>query len=126
MTFSLSAPLEDWTDAQRLARFPSPSDREHRPDPGGRRGSGGRVDLPFTGGQSSSSFGTVDNSEAESDAWSLENKVSPGYFETMGVPLLRGRLFERSDTADSQTGGRIINERLASEYWAESKTRSAS
>src|SRR5208337_2764349 len=42
--------------------------------------------------------------------------VSPGYFATMGIPILRGRDFAPQDSADSQTVV-IINEALAQRYW---------
>jgi predicted permease len=42
--------------------------------------------------------------------------VSDGYFETMGVPLVSGRTFKPSDTADS-TPVAVIDERLAQKYW---------
>jgi predicted permease len=42
--------------------------------------------------------------------------VSPGYFETVGIPLLNGRDFTPQDSADSQTVV-IINEVVAGRYW---------
>jgi putative ABC transport system permease protein len=38
--------------------------------------------------------------------------VTPGYFETMGIPLREGRLFNEGDTADSVRVG-IVDERVA-------------
>jgi len=44
-------------------------------------------------------------------------EVSPDYFRTMGVPLLRGRVFSPSDaTKDPPTVG-IIDETMARRYW---------
>lgn len=42
--------------------------------------------------------------------------VSPDYFKTLGVPLVRGRLFAESD--DAETGGAaLINRAFARHYW---------
>jgi putative ABC transport system permease protein len=42
--------------------------------------------------------------------------ASPGYFKTMGIPLVRGRLFEDRDTIDAPHVA-VINERLAQSRW---------
>ena len=44
------------------------------------------------------------------------HSVSDGYFETLGVPLLRGRLFDAHDTAESH-GVVVINQALAQRYF---------
>ena len=44
------------------------------------------------------------------------NIVSPGYFATTQIPILRGRDFSPSDTASSQKVV-IINDTLANRYW---------
>jgi predicted permease len=42
--------------------------------------------------------------------------VSPGYFESMSTPLVRGRFFADSDRADTQPVA-IVDERLAARLW---------
>jgi putative ABC transport system permease protein len=42
--------------------------------------------------------------------------VDEGYFETMGIPILRGRGFQASDTADSPLVA-VVNEQFAKHYW---------
>ena len=44
------------------------------------------------------------------------NIIGPEYFQTMGIPLSRGRDFNDQDTAAGQ-GVVIINEALANRYW---------
>jgi putative ABC transport system permease protein len=44
------------------------------------------------------------------------SRVSPGYFATVGMPLLSGRDFSRSDVANAQ-GVAIVSEAFARKYW---------
>jgi len=43
-------------------------------------------------------------------------RVAPGYFQTMGIPLLRGRDFASSE-GEERSGVTIINEALAKRLW---------
>ena len=51
-----------------------------------------------------------DNFSSEMDT------VDEGYFETMGIPILRGRAFTRSDTADAPRVA-VVNEQFAKHFW---------
>ncbi|MGE5815140.1 MAG: ADOP family duplicated permease, partial [Acidobacteriota bacterium] len=44
------------------------------------------------------------------------NQVWPGFFQTMGIPLLAGRRFTEADAATNAPVA-IISEQLASDYW---------
>jgi predicted permease len=44
------------------------------------------------------------------------NSIGPGYFETLGIPLLRGRDFARTDVTGAQRVV-IINETMAQRFW---------
>ncbi len=44
------------------------------------------------------------------------SRVSPGYFKTVGIPLLNGRDFKRSDSANGP-GVAIVSESFARKYW---------
>ncbi|MEY2539739.1 MAG: hypothetical protein QOG67_3479, partial [Verrucomicrobiota bacterium] len=43
--------------------------------------------------------------------------VSPGYFRTMGIPLLQGRDFNAQDKVDSTTQTVVITEKTARHFW---------
>jgi macrolide transport system ATP-binding/permease protein len=47
---------------------------------------------------------------------SLMDTVDEGYFETLRIPILRGRGFHNSDTAETPRVA-IVNEQLANHYW---------
>jgi len=47
---------------------------------------------------------------------STMDTVDQGYFETMGIPILRGRGFLASDTAEAPRVA-IVNEQFAKHYW---------
>jgi predicted permease len=44
------------------------------------------------------------------------NQVGPAYFETMGIPLVKGRGIARRDTA-GQPAIAVVNETMARRYW---------
>ena len=46
----------------------------------------------------------------------LQNVVTPGYFEAMGIEVLRGRSFDSRDTADGQPVI-VVDEQLADRFW---------
>ena len=46
--------------------------------------------------------------------------TSPGYFETFGMPVVRGRDFDRNDTAGAAPVV-MINETMARQFWTESE-----
>ena len=47
---------------------------------------------------------------------STMDTVDEGYFETMGMPIVRGRGFLASDTADAPRVA-VVNEQFAKHYW---------
>ena len=79
--------------------------------------------LPSVQASGFSTFGGLSNGEqtnrialpgqaAETGEEVRVNSVSPGYFETYGIPLLLGRTFNKGDTANSPRVA-IINQRAA-------------
>ena len=49
-------------------------------------------------------------------ATSVFNPIGPGYFETLGIPLLEGRTLNAFDTADTQAVV-VVNDTLARRHW---------
>ncbi len=71
-------------------------------------------DVPL--GLSSSSIEV--RADATADAALLRvayNVVGPGYFEAMGIPILRGRTFDAPGALDGPVA--VVNETLAALYW---------
>jgi putative ABC transport system permease protein len=54
--------------------------------------------------------------EARRNPWTNWDPVMPGYFETLGIPITRGRSFTPADGPDAAPVA-IVNEALARHYW---------
>jgi putative ABC transport system permease protein len=74
--------------------------------------------LPITGTNWSGEFTSADKpAPSHADLPQTDRlRVSPNYFETMGIRLLRGRSFTSADTAES-TPVVVVNEALARRIW---------
>jgi putative ABC transport system permease protein len=77
--------------------------------------------LPLGGNRAGYSFYLIEG-EPEVDTSRQRplidySEASPGYFRTLGIPLLQGRGFEASDSADS-TPVAIVDERFARQHLA--------
>ncbi len=57
-----------------------------------------------------------DNAVAGQGRSTLTSVVSPGYFQTLGIPLLRGRDFRVTDTKNSPRVA-VVNATAAAAYW---------
>jgi predicted permease len=84
----------------------------------GVRGSGATTYLPFSSGMNASMITLEGYSMAPGElppvpAW---NTVDSGYFQAMGIPLLAGRGFVESDTAEARPVV-VIDQFLARKYW---------
>src|SRR5579864_1448552 len=75
--------------------------------------------LPFSyGGYSPSTISVTGYMAAPDEVMAVEfNSISPGYFATVGIPLLTGREFTRLDD-DKSAPVAIINHSMAAKYWA--------
>jgi putative ABC transport system permease protein len=73
--------------------------------------------LPFSGTAATLRYAVEGQPAGPDDDYSLEYQVvTPGYFQTMGIPLLRGQLLDERDDADAPPAI-IINETLARRHW---------
>ncbi len=74
--------------------------------------------LPFGGSWATGSFSVEGYMPAEGEPgpWGDLRIVSPGFAETMGIPLLRGRFFTEAD-GPGTTPVVVIDEVLARRYW---------
>lgn len=75
--------------------------------------------IPFVGTCSSASFSIVGRAQAPNDPGphGYIRQISPGYFSTFKIPVLRGRTFTESDREGSQPVA-VIDDVLARTYWA--------
>ena len=67
----------------------------------------GGFGLPFT------IVGRANNGQPEGASWMA---VSPGFFDSFKIPILRGRDFTNNDTAGAQ-GVALINQAMAKQFW---------
>lgn len=72
--------------------------------------------LPLSGSSSSTSIRREDQAPTELGTNTLVNRVTPGYFETMRIPIVQGRAFTEADNASSARVI-VVNERLAEALW---------
>jgi putative ABC transport system permease protein len=75
---------------------------------------GGVSSLPMSDDGGNGTF-LIDNNPANT-GYAEYRVASPGYFSAIGIPLLRGRLFEPSDTAESLHVA-VISQSLARKVW---------
>jgi putative ABC transport system permease protein len=75
---------------------------------------GGVNGLPMAGGGADGEF-LIDD-DATKKGYGEFRVASPGYFETIGIRLLHGRLFDQSDGPETQQVA-LISESLARRYW---------
>jgi predicted permease len=73
--------------------------------------------LPLTNSAAQTSYRVVGRDpQGAREPMAEFGTASPGYFETMGIPLLRGRAFTDTDTHES-TPVVVINQTLAEREW---------
>src|SRR5205085_5506264 len=74
--------------------------------------------LPFTYNGDSMGIGVEGVPDPPTDQWPdvIYRAVGPGYFSTMGIPLVRGRDFTAEDSLNT-TMTVVVSEKTAKHYW---------
>ncbi|HVG07977.1 MAG TPA: ABC transporter permease [Thermoanaerobaculia bacterium] len=117
LTLQLNLPESEYKEPQKVARFVIQLLEKVRALPG-VQSAGTSSLLPLTGGESNNGhliedfpLNTDEVPPVLATRW-----VSPGYFETMRIPLLQGRAFERIE-ADSMVREAVVSQALAEHFW---------
>jgi predicted permease len=117
LTFQVSPALNGY-DAPRVVHFYSELLDRIRAIPGVK--SAGLATVALLHGWEWDSSLTVEGHRAKDgeDMQAFMNAVTPGYFETMGIPLLEGRDFDRRDLKEDAKVA-IVNRKFAQHYFGE-------
>ena len=115
VTFQLSPALSGYEN-QRALDFYEQLLSQLRAAPGVKSAALAGVSI-LAGNEWDSSMG-VEGHKAQDgeDMQAFMNSLSPGYFETMGIPLLEGRDFNRLDAKERATVA-IVNRRFADHFF---------
>jgi predicted permease len=116
-TASVSLPRSRYAEDEALWRFVDEALRQLRALPG-VVAAGATDTIPF-GGSHSDSVIVAEGylmKPGESVISPAQVDVTPGYFEAMGVKLVRGRFFEAKDTAGALPVV-IVDQKLAGRFW---------
>ena len=117
MTFRLSPPPSKYPGGDATARFYDQLIERLEAIPGASS-AGGITNLPLTGGGAilTTQIDDFPTPEGEFPPTFLIRRATPGYFETMGMPVVEGRTFT-SDDHNARLGSLIISESIKRQYW---------
>jgi predicted permease len=117
LTARLSLPRSRYPDNRRIAAFERELLETLSRKPG-VQSAGLATYLPLSGLDNGWSFVIEGRPPLPVGTYNMAKyrPASVGYFETIGIPLLRGRSFASADTAHSPWVT-VINESMAREYW---------
>ncbi len=115
LTLSLSLPLARYAEGEQIPFYQSLYERiQSLP---GVRAVGGTNILPLSDNYSSDAFQIDDRPASPGERPAAEARsVGAGYYEAMGIPLLRGRLFDERDIAGAARVV-VISESMAEKFW---------
>src|SRR5262249_60330510 len=117
LTARLSLPRSRYPDNRRIAPFERELLETLTRKPG-VQSAGLATYLPLSGLDNGWSFVIEGRPPLPVGTYNMAKyrPASAGYFETIGIPLLRGRSITRADTADLPWGT-VINDSMAREDW---------
>jgi putative ABC transport system permease protein len=117
LTFELSLPASKYTNQDQIVGLYQSALQKLRALPG-VESAGITETVPMGGATESTALRIPAHPAADPNdrPYSNYTMASPGYFVAVGTPLLRGRDFLESDTADSMPVT-IINSAMAKKYW---------
>ncbi|HEY6333196.1 MAG TPA: ABC transporter permease, partial [Blastocatellia bacterium] len=117
LTFELSLPSTKYASVPQTVTFYQKALNELRTVQGIEAAGIAEV-APMSGATESTAIRIPDRPPTSARVPRLANYtiVSPGYFAAAGTPILRGRDFQDSDTADS-TPVSLINSAMAKKFW---------
>ncbi|NKB86661.1 MAG: FtsX-like permease family protein [Acidobacteria bacterium] len=115
LSMYVAAPIDIWHDApEELRAFYTEAD-QNLETLAGIDAFAAVANLPFAGSRSSGSFGLIAEAATPEDSgWSLEQDVSPSYFDVMGIPIVQGRTLS-SDEAGPQE--MVVSTEFAEQYF---------
>jgi predicted permease len=122
LTLRLSLPRTQYSDSAQVAGFINAALERVSATPGVQHAAVA-YQPPFTPGGDNSVFSIRDRQAAPGDPEPHADYlfITSDYFRAMGIPLLKGRLFERSDVRTEGPIGDgsaiIIDEALAKRFW---------
>jgi predicted permease len=118
LTLRITVPQARYPGAESVARFYEDLLARIEDIPGISSAAAVRL-LPLASTMGTSFFRPVGYEAAPNEGTQGDWQwATPGYFETMGIPLLEGRTFEPSDRRDAQAVV-VVNRALARRFWGE-------
>jgi predicted permease len=113
LTFSVSPALNGYTKTRQAMFYRQLGERLKSLE--GVRSISMAASIPLSYGEIQTTVGTEGGSGASTQPVPVaENLIAPGYFETIGIPIIRGRGFLDADSSQNNV---IINETLAHRFF---------
>jgi putative ABC transport system permease protein len=116
LSIQIALPNSRYTTPQARGRFLSTLLEQAARIPGAENVSGCSL-LPFGYGENVNTFEIPGQPKPPVPTFALINNVLPGYFETLRIPLLRGRYFATQDRPGSEPVA-LIDDTLARNFFA--------